>query len=546
MKRIFSGIMLFLLLLATGISDAAISSEGPFRVIRDSKTINLSVGNSFELGLTIHVPEGYYIYAGDTDVDFDSFEGLIITGVAYPKSEMREDPYVDKMVDVYTGDVRIIITGRVPEGLDPGGHELTARVKFKGCSKTLCYRPDERVVSFLVNVDEPVPGGKVVSEKRKAAVALHAPSGESSLKFRELLKISNFDMLLDRGMGFTILIVFLAGLLTSLTPCVWPVIPAVLLFIGVHPHKRFWENLLLAMALAAGLILVYSVLGIIAVAFGKNLGFLFQHRWFLAIVVVFFIVMSLSMFGVFHFRLPHRWQQTMHSLGGEGYLGAFLAGLGLGLVASPCAGPVLAALLGYVALQQSYLMGFALLIVYSMGFTLLFILLGACYGELASKLRGGRWMIWIRRTLGVVLLFPAVFYIGSFFDWNGLASIDKPRVEWLAVQEDALRFASRSNMPVMIEFTAEWCPPCRVLDNSFFKRDDIVRLSYHLVPLKVDATVESEEVRSMMERYKIMGMPVVIFLDPQGKPYGDLRVSDYDPKKIEESMRGAIRRAKEK
>ena len=476
-------------------------------------------------------------------MDFVSLEGLLIREVRFPRPTIHSDPFLGRPVEVYRGEVMVTIEGDVPEGLDKGEHDLVARVTIKGCSPKLCLRPEVREVPFRIEVTEhPATEALPLQYQKADKGAVSQPRPDLG----RLLKSQDFSLILDRGVILTVLVVFIAGLLTSLTPCIWPVIPVVLIFVGIHPHKRFRENLLLAALLTSGMILVYAVLGVGAVAVGKNLGFLFQRRWFIALVVLFFLAMSLAMFGVFDLRLPRRWHRRLHQLGGEGYRGAFLAGLGTGLVASPCSGPVIAALLGYVALQRSYIAGFGLLIVYGLGMGLLIMLVGAAYGQLAERLKGGPWILWVKRALGVMLLFPAAFYMGSLFGWPPPSSVHpggEPRIEWLHSERDALRFAARESRPVMIEFTARWCPPCRALDRRFFSREDVAQLSFRLVPLRVDATVETGEVTRLIDRYRVAGWPTIVFLDPQGRAYKDLRVSDYDPQAIKRSMREAIRRA---
>lgn len=541
--RLIAGILF--LLWSTGAS-AAVS---PFQVMGEGETLHLRAGSPFELKVTIRVPEGHYLYASETDVDFVSLEGLLIKDIRYPKPERYADPYLGKEVDIFRGDVAIGIQGRVPEGLDAGEHDLIARVSFRGCSPTVCFRPEEAEVAFRIDV---FPGAKVVPPAPPSAEALPVPApgteatpSETPASLREMLEVQDFGLLMEQGLCWTILIVFIAGILTSLTPCVWPVIPVVLLFVGVHPHKRFWENLLLAASLVAGLVLVYALLGLAAVGFGKNLGFLYQQRWFLVLIVLFFLAMSLSMFGVFDLRLPRSLQQRLHRMGGEGYRGAFLAGMGTGLVASPCAGPVLAALLGHVALQRNFVAGFLLLIIYGIGMGLLFVVLGACYGELAGKLKSGPWMLWIRRVLGVLLLFPAAYYMGSLFHWSGdgiLGAGRSSRIAWVVSEPEALRQAAEGEKAVMIEFGAKWCPPCQALDRNFFTRPEVEELTDGLVALKVDATVETPEVRAMIEKHKVVGWPTVLFLDPKGQPYRDLRVGTYNPAAIERAMREVLRR----
>ncbi len=544
MKRAFVILLLALGLLRAAPVTAAFPTESPFRLSWEEALIPLAAGDAFELSFTVRAPEGCFLYADETDLEFVSLEGVHIAEVIYPEPTLHEDPFTGRKVSVYAGDSEITIVGRVPPDLDDGEHDLVAELYLKGCSPTICYRPEVREIAFRLDISG---GGGTPAEETTTAMPVRAAETGERPGIGALVRQGDFTAIMGQGVLVAFLVVFLAGILTSLTPCVWPVIPVVLLFVGVHPHRRWRENFLLALLLTAGLVLVYALLGVIAAAVGKNLGFLYQQRWFLALVVLFFVAMALSMFGLFDLRLPRRWQERFHRMGGEGYRGAFLAGLGLGLVASPCAGPVIAGVLGYVALQRGYLLGFALLIVYGLGMGLLFVVLGTAYGEFAGRLKGGVWMVWVRRALGVLLLFPAAFYMGSLFGWSPdgiLSRTDSPRVEWLDSTRDAMRFARREGRPVMVEFTAHWCPPCRALDRIFFRRDDIVQLSYQLVPLRVDATIETEPVRRLIERYGVMGWPTVVFLSPEGKPYPDLRVSDSDPEAIERGMREAIERTR--
>lgn len=543
----FAIIALSVLMAASSVH-AALPPDSPFSLVWEKGPIELPAGGSFELPVTIRIPEGHYIYADEMDIDFTSLEGLFVTDIRFPRPKSYEDPHLHRRVDIHQGEVTLVIEGRVPEGLEAGRHELVAKVTFRGCSPKICYRTEQRDISFDIEVVPPAAGTPSKAPAMDDLSRRGEPSPSSGWSVKGLLGVRDFGVLVERGWVLAILIVFLAGVMTSLTPCLWPVLPVVLIYVGVHPHKRFWENLLLAALLTSGLILVYAAMGVAAVALGKNLGFLFQQRAFLALVVLFFLVMSLAMFGVFDMRMPRRLQRRLHRLGGEGYRGAFLAGMGMGLMASPCSGPIIAALLGYVALQRSYAEGFVLLVVYGAGMGLFLTVLAAGCGELIGRLRSGPWMLWVRRVLGVILLFPAAFYMGSLFRWGGepaLGPRDKPGMEWLDSERDALRFAAETGRPVMVEFTANWCPPCRALDRKLFARDDIVQMSYRLVPLRVDATIETREVRRLINKYGVMGWPTVVFLDPSGRLYRDLRVGDYDPDAIERGMREAIERTGE-
>ncbi len=363
MRRSLTIACALLVMILAGAAQASIGPSSPFRVLWNDKPLHIETGESFSIPITIEVPEGYYLYADDTDIDFASLEGLFVEDIVYPKAEPYEDPFTGRTVDVYRGTATLTVVGQAPEGLSPGQRELTAVLRFRGCSPTLCYRPEQQEIPVSIDVSSGAePAQEVAAPPRSEKVGVQ-PVERKREGLRGLLEVKDFSVLMERGTLIAVVIVFLAGLLTSLTPCVWPVIPAVLIFVGVHPHKRFGENLLIALTLVSGLVLTYAILGVAVVAFGKNLGFLYQQKWFLLIVVLFFLAMSLSLMGAFEIRLPAAWTSLVHRLGGQGYRGAFLAGIGLGLIASPCAGPVLAALLGHVALQGSYMSGFGLLVV---------------------------------------------------------------------------------------------------------------------------------------------------------------------------------------
>jgi thiol:disulfide interchange protein DsbD len=545
MGRIVKTFAVFLFMLFSLHAYAAISFESPFRVEWDKTPLKIKPGEKFETTVTIHVPPDHYIYADKTDIEFTSLEGIRVDDIKFPATEEKQDPYFNQLMKIYTGSVPITIAGHIPESSPEGIRELSAVLFFQGCTPKLCLRPEEHEIAFNIEVEkaEEKPAEEV-SPALKEARKISAPA-EGIWK---LLKTADFSEILNRGFLVTILIVFLAGVLISLTPCIWPVIPVVLMVIGVEAGRKWWRNVLLSCVLVAGMVVVNAILGLAAVALGKNLGFLFQQKWFLILVVLFFLIMSLSMFGLFDFIPLKRFGERISRLGGKGFRGSFLAGVGIGLISSPCASPVLAALLGYVTLNRSYILGFSLLIVFGLGMGLFFIVMASFFGELAGRLRGGKWMVRVKQLLGILLLLPAIFYMRSLVRWDGVFrpghDLERPRVEWILSHEEGLKFAKNSGRPVMIEFYADWCPPCRALDSKFFRREDIIRISYQLVPVRLDATVSSSEVENAVEQYRVVGWPTIVFLSPHGEVYGDLTVVSFDPEKIEANMREAIARSR--
>ena len=544
MKKICALIFLAFTLLSPLLIRAAVNPESPFQVIWDEGPVKVEAGGEFKATITIRIPPDHYLYADKTDVDFRSLEGIRIDEIKFPKGEKRQDPYFGKTMEIFKDEVVIEIIGHIPETLEAGERELSALLNFQGCSSKLCLRPEEQEIVFRIDVEL----SKTAREKeRREGVR---KEGEGASKFegiRALIKSRDFGAVMEQGLAVSLLIVFLAGILVSFTPCVWPLIPIVLLIIGVEAQKKWYKNIPLAATFVGGLIIINAAMGITAVALGKSIGFLFQYRLFLLVVVLFFVVMSLSMFGLFEFQPLRFLHDRLHKLGGKGFRGALLMGLATGLITSPCASPVLVALLGYVGLKQSYILGFLLLVVFGLGLGLMFVIFGSAYGMFAGKFKGGKRAVWARRALGIVLLVPAVFYLRSLVRWDGVfhpaEDTGKPRVEWIASQDDGLKFARSSNRPVMLEFYADWCPPCRALETSFFRRGDIIKMSYLMVPVRIDATVSTSEVNKTVSDYHVIGWPAFYFLSPDGKIHEDLTVVSYDPEKLESSMRQAVERA---
>lgn len=512
--------------------------ESPFDFTWDPEEISTEPGGEFKITIYVSVPSEHFIYKDKTKVELISSDQVKIKAVSLPEPADRFDPYLGKTTKIYASEFPIEVLLTVDKGLVGEILRPELILKFQGCSEKLCFRPERHTIELTVNL---------ASQATLAATSEEMASAGIGAGFGGLLKGSNFQAVLDKGAFFTIVLVFLAGVLVSLTPCVWPVIPVVLLIIGIKAREKWWKNLPLSISLVLGILLVNSVMGIGAAFLGKNLGFLFQNKFFVIFLIAFFIAMSLSMFGLFNFALFGRFRGFLEKFGGKGFGGAFLAGAGVGFISSPCASPVLAGLLSYVALQQSYFMGLGLMMVFGLGMGLLFIIMGTFFGIMSGRLKGGKWMQRVKQILGVLLLLPAIFYLKSLVAWDKIitpGNIEKPRVEWISSVDVGLSFAKDSARPVIMDFYADWCPPCHELENVFFSREKIVKLTYQMVPIRVNGTWESDELERLVERYGVVGWPTILFLSPGGKVYSDLTVVSYDPETIEKNMLTAIERAK--
>ncbi len=203
-------------------------------------------------------------------------------------------------------------------------------------------------------------------------------------------------------------VVFAGGLLTALTPCVYPLIPITVSVFGARRAEGRARALLLTGAYIVGMGLVFSALGVLAAKTGQAFGSLLGHPVAVTGLALFLLLLAASMFGAFELELPPALQQRLSSVGGSGVAGALLMGSVSGFLAAPCTGPVLTGLLAFVAQSQSTALGAGLLFVYALGIGVPFFLLGVFTVRLP---RGGVWMEWVKSLLGIVLVALAATYL---------------------------------------------------------------------------------------------------------------------------------------
>ncbi|HKX11674.1 MAG TPA: cytochrome c biogenesis protein CcdA, partial [bacterium] len=492
----------------------------PFRVDFQDKVVRVRPGDSFALSVDFKVPKGHYLYDEKTSILFDKTDGLSLIQSERPGAEPHLDPFLKKTVPVYFKDFGQKLVLKVPADAKPGRKTLEATLRYQGCSDEFCYRPIKRIILWPVEV-LPMEG------EIKPAKALPGPggiqmppaAGPPQPSLWELVRESNPERLLEQGKIYLLGLAVFGGILTSFTPCVLPIVPLTLAFVGVRRQKR--GNFLKALALVGGMVAMYSILGFLAASLGLKLGFLFQSRWFLLLTAAFFLIFSLALFDLIPFRLPQSLHQRLSRSGGEGLGGTFVAGLTVGLIASPCVGPLIGPLLLIAARGQDRVYGFLLLLSYGMGMGLLFLLLGTLYGRFGSFLRAGKWTQALKKGMGVLLLAPAIYY-GYVFAKPLFA---KPvEGQWVHQLEKGLSLAKESRKPLLVDFYADWCPPCQELDHKTFSAPEVKAFAENFVMVKVDCTTDDEQCRKATERYEVVGWPTVLFLDSAGRPIPDVKL----------------------
>lgn len=501
----------------------------PFPVSAPSEPIALQPGEEVHVPIQIEIPPNFFVYQEKTKLTIIDLKGFDLQTIAYPESRIRQDPFFKKEMAVFEGNIQITPALKAPADMGPGRKIIEALVKLQGCSDVLCYPEESHLVSFQLDI----AGGAV------AGTAGSQPTPTLS----ELLSAQHFAEIFGQSLGIILLVVFLGGFLTSLTPCVLPVIPITLMIIGVRSDRHWSHNLALSAVLVLGLALSYALLGVLAVSLGKGLGFVFQQKWVVTALAVLFFLLALSMFGLFEIHLPQFIRQRLNQIHGHGLWGAFLSGGAAGVLAAPCAGPVVGALLLYVAGTQSYLQGFGLLFWYALGMGLLFVVLGTGYGTLQARFTSLQLTVWVKRFLGLLLLAGSLFYLNAVFplqkSFEGLLKRPDP-VAWLSREAQGLERARTEHKIMLVDFYADWCPPCKELEIGFFRKPEVVALLKRMVPVRIDATFMDEEVARLLEKYHVVGWPTIKFVSPDGQILDELTVVSYHPQVLLENMKKSL------
>ncbi len=207
---------------------------------------------------------------------------------------------------------------------------------------------------------------------------------------------------------------FAAGVLTSLTPCVYPMIPVTIAIVGGQTADSAgrWATVRLTFAYVLGLALVYAALGVVAGMTGTIFGTVSTNPWLHFAMANLLLLFALAMLDVLPVRVPQALLRRASEAGAKGgATGAFAMGAASGLVAAPCGAPVMAGVLTWVATTRSAALGFVYLFVFSLGMCAVLAAAGLSAGFLARLPRAGAWMVWVKRLLAAILLGAAEYYL---------------------------------------------------------------------------------------------------------------------------------------
>jgi len=473
----------------------------------------------------------------------------------FPKSDWLLDEIQGKKFEVIGGDFTVYLPFTVAES--SGEKTVVVNIGIVGavCSNTQCRRPDFGSVKVEVKIK---PG-----ESTQPKFTLPEPQKSPALT----------GQWADYSVWAALVLAFVAGLSLNIMPCVWPVLPIIIMRLIENAKESKGKSITMGLAFCTGVLLFFACLAganiVLKLVYNTTLqwGDQFRNPAFVAGMAMLMVVLALFMFGLFTITVPSSISGKSGS--GKGFGGAVGMGFLAAILSTPCSFAILAAAFAWAQAQPLGLATLAIMVI-GIGMAAPFAILTAMPALLSKTPRPGRWMELFKQTIGFVLLVIAVKLIAALpadrrmnvlyfavvlgfcvWMWGGWVSYAAPAsrrwavrviaavlavaagfaflpapkpslIDWQKYDSAVIKQTQNANKPVLMDFTADWCLNCVVVDKKVYARKDIADLIKQkgVLAIRADTTVSGYPATvALKEIYNEPGVPVSILLVPgQDKP----------------------------
>lgn len=541
-----------------------------------------------EINLTWQIKEGYYLYRKQIKL---SAADAAFLEPSLPSGEWHDDEFYGKS-EIYRQRLTVPVT------LTQAAKGATLTVTWQGCADAgFCYPPESKVVplsaALALSSDEQAPGRPALPvagapklnpplpvEPRPALALAERPPAATPAPERPAAATDGSQL------PFSALWALLIGIGIAFTPCVLPMYPLISgIVLGGERRLSTARALLLAFIYVQGMALTYTALGMVVAAAGLQFQAALQHPYVLIGLSAVFILLALSMFGLFTLQLPSSLQTRLTLMSntqrGGSAGGVFAMGAIAGLICSPCTTAPLSAILLYIAQSGNLWLGGGTLYLYALGMGLPLILVTVFGNRLLPK--SGPWMAHVKTAFGFVILALPVFLLErilgevwglrlwsllavAFFSWAFITSLGatrpwqrimqivllaaalvsvRPLQDWAfsaptAQQQAHLAFtrvstvdeldralAQAKGRPVMLDLYADWCVACKEFEKYTFSTPEVQQALKDTVLLQVDVTKNSAQDVALLKHLRVLGLPTILFFNAQGEEQPAQRVTGF-------------------
>ncbi|HHQ4886706.1 TPA: protein-disulfide reductase DsbD [Aeromonas veronii] len=578
--RLLSPLLLLCALLMTAVGSSPAHASGAdllssLGIEANAKPKFLQVDEAFQIEseqhgdqllLTLHIADDYYLYRHSL-----RFKGnnLTFSEPTLPEGTEHEDDFFGK-TRVYYQQVSIAVP------LKEVGDGATLRVRYQGCTDGLCYPPTDKQIDVAPLVT--------------ATTASTADTAQSVAPVSQQNQLA--AALGHQGFWLSIVAFFALGLGLAFTPCVFPMYPILTGIIAGAGHRlSTGRAFLLSLVYVQGMAVTYTLLGLVVASAGLKFQAALQHPYVLIGLSLMFVLLALSMFGLYTLQLPSSLQTRLSGLSnrqqGGSVAGVAIMGMISGLVCSPCTTAPLSGALIYVAQSGDLWLGGAALYALSLGMGLPLLLLGTSGGKLLPK--AGAWMDVIKQLFGFALLAVPILLLSRLWSdqvttlawlaWGLLLcgylyhhnqhqphSVAKSvrgfvlllaMISAVVVGKDLLQPASPATVstsasqsapqfvriktladlkvqlaaargkPVLLDLYADWCVACKEFEHKTFSDPAVRERFSQMVLLQADVTANDDADIELLNSLNVLGLPTLIFFDREGKELAGQRITGF-------------------
>ncbi len=411
------GVFTMSIALITAISPTAHANDMNVAPLKAKARFELPSADSKEgtVIVELSLDEPYKAYA-------DRFK-LVVEEPAGATLEKFELSPIVQFMDTFTKKMKdgIKHTGTMTAKLklasaDP--KSLKLKLTYQACTTEHCLFPKNVALSPTVVLKSAMIGATETAAPTATEAAPRAPANESGATAGG--GSSDFEKAMGGGLLSAVIFMLVAGFLTSLTPCIYPMIPITLAILGARAKGQSKaRSFMISIIYVLGIATTYSILGVTAASTGALFGSALSNVYVVSVLALLFVGMGLSMYGLFEIQAPAFIRDRMGNGKSEtGFVGSYLTGLAAGIVASPCIGPVLVSVLAYIAQTQNKMLGFILLFSFAMGMGVLFVVLGTSSAMLNKVPKAGAWMDGVKFIFGTTMVGMAIYYVMPVYpDW---------------------------------------------------------------------------------------------------------------------------------